>query len=225
MSELFGPFNAGAGANFDETQWRELMNSLFTSGVVKGAKVNGSAGGDLGVTVVGTGLQLRTASGCALAIGFAYENTANLTKTLSTADATLNRIDYLVIELDFVARTCALTVLVGTLASSPVLPTLTQSATKWDIPLASCTVNHGVTLLTSGMLTDRRVYSALGIPPVMGPGSGLNADTLDGQNSSAYLEYGAGAAWGNAFSVGVGPIGSRPAAGTKGNIYIQTPFS
>lgn len=234
MSETYGPFNAGSGAAFDETMWRELLGNLFTPGVIKGAKVSGSAGGDLAVTTAGSGLGLHLASGVATNYGFFYENSAQLTKTLTTADGTLNRIDRLVIELDFAARTVLSLVLVGTLASSPSAPTLTQSSTKWDIPLAQISVAHGVTLITSGMITDERTFSGVNVAnlPVGatvngniifttatdGPGSGNDADTLDGINSLGFLQIGS-----NGKKIYVGP--STPGDVTKWSIWLKTPFS
>lgn len=57
-----------------------------------------------------------------------------------------------------------------------------------------------------------------------GAGSGLDADTLDGLSSTAFPLVGSGGGFANR-TIGVGPIGSRPAAGNKGAIYIETPFS
>lgn len=183
MAEKYGPFNSGTGASFDETQWREWLANLFTPGVVKGAKVAGSAGGDLAVSAPGGSMNLNIATGCGFVYGFAYENDSTATKTIGTQGGGLNRIDYLVLKLDFVARTVLITVKVGTPGSSPVAPSLTQSATTWEVPLATVFVTNGVSTLNSGNLTDQRVYCTALVNPVMGSGSGLDADTLDGKNS------------------------------------------
>lgn len=187
MSQLYGPFNAGTGANFDETQWREFFGNLITAGVLKGAKVNGSAGGDLAITAPGGAMSVNLATGCAAVYGFGYENTATLAVTIGAADATLKRIDVVCIKFDFSARTVQVAVHVGTLAASPVAPALTQNATTWEVPLSQVFVSNGVTQITSGNLTDVRAYAASIInPSTQGSGSGLNADLLDGLDSTAF---------------------------------------
>lgn len=183
MAENYGPFNTGTGANFTETNWREWVGNLFTPGVVKGAKVGGSAGGDLAVTANGSNMVLTIATGAGIVYGFAYENDASTTKTIGTQGGGLNRIDYIVLKLDFVARTVLITVKVGTAASSPVAPSLTQSATTWEVPLFTVFIGNAVTSLNSGNLTDVRAYCSAIINPVMGAGSLLDADLLDGKTS------------------------------------------
>jgi hypothetical protein len=183
MAEKYGPFNSGTGAAFDETQWREWLANLFSPGVVKGAKVAGSAGGDLATTVVGGNMNVSIATGCGFVYGFAYENDAATVKTIGTQGGGLNRIDYVVLKLDFVARTVLIAVKVGTAASSPAAPSLTQSATVWEVPLCQVFVGNGVAALVSGNLTDSRAYCTALVNPVMGSGSGLDADLLDGKTS------------------------------------------
>jgi len=183
MAEKYGPFNSGGGASFDETQWREWLANLFTPGVVKSAKVAGSAGGDLGTTVAGGNMNVVIATGCGFVYGFAYENDSALTKTIATQGGGLNRIDYVVLKLDFAARTVLVTVKSGTPGSSPSAPSLTQSATTWEVPLCQVFVTNGAASLVSGNLTDSRVYCNVAVTPSMGAGSGLDADLLDGRAS------------------------------------------
>ena len=52
----------------------------------------------------------------------------------------------------------------------------------------------------------------------------LNADMVDGRHDTAFPLVGSGGGFANR-TIGVGPIGSRPAAGNKGAVYIETPFS
>lgn len=158
MAESYGPFQAGAGANFLDTQWGEMFNLLLSSGVFKGAKVSGSAGGDLAVTT-GGGLSVNVATGQAWVYGRWYQNDAAKNLALATADPSLPRIDYLVIKMDDSAHTIAAVVVTGTPASSPTAPALTQTATTWMIPLATVRVNAGATTPTS--ITDARAYATI----------------------------------------------------------------
>lgn len=132
-------------------------------------------------------MNVNVGTGLANAYGFFYENDASLALTLANSDATLNRIDYIIIQLLFASRTVLAAVLTGTLASNPVAPTLVQNATTWDIPLATVAVGHGVTTIVSGNITDARQYLGSVPPTLQGSGSGLNADMVDGLNSSAFV--------------------------------------
>ena len=187
MAETYGPFFSGAGDTFNETQWREFFGNMVSPGVVKSGKVNGSVGQDLAITTA-TGMNVTVGTGLAFAYGFFYENDASLTKGLNASDATLNRIDYIVIELNFTARTVLATVVTGTAASSPTAPALTQNATTWMIPLAQIYVGAGVSSINSGNITDHRSYTGSIPPSAQGSGSGLNADTIDGLDSTVFVQ-------------------------------------
>jgi hypothetical protein len=44
-------------------------------------------------------------------------------------------------------------------------------------------------------------------------------------NSNPLIPQIGGAAWAGSLAFGIGPIGSRPAPGTKGRVYLETSFS
>jgi hypothetical protein len=196
ISETYGPFNSGGGASILESQWREFIGALFTSGVLKGAKVNGSAGNDLAVSAPGGAMSVNLATGVACAYGFFYENDATLAKTIAASDPSLARIDRVVIRLDLAGRTVQSAVLTGTPSGSPVAPTLTQTSTTWEIPIARIAVGAGVTQIVGANVTDERVYT---IPNLAGNAIGnasgniplsngtlntsLNADKVDGADA------------------------------------------
>lgn len=186
MAETYGPFVTGSGSSFSETQWREFFGNIVSPGVVKNGLVNGVTGGDLGVSSTG-GMTVGVGTGLACAYGFFYENDSSLSLTLSGSDATLNRIDYIVIQLLFTSRTIGATIVTGTLASSPVAPTLTQTSTTWQIPLATVYVGHGVSSVNSGNITDMRAYTGAIAPKTQGSGSGLNADMVDSLHASSFV--------------------------------------
>jgi hypothetical protein len=237
MSEGYGPFNSGAGATFQEDKWREFFGNLISSGVFKSAKVNGSAGGDLAVSA-GSGLSVNIATGVAMTYGFFYENDATLNKTLITANPSLPRIDRIVVKLDVSARTVLIVVKPGTAASSPSAPTLTQTSSIYELSLAQVRVNAGATSPTS--ITDERTYGGAITPGNLpsgttiggqtpwtaandGSGSSLDADLLDGKESTAFVQVGAG-------NEAAPPVfllvtDTLPAAGIKGRICIKVPFT
>lgn len=188
MTQNYGPFASGAGSSFSETQWREFFGALVYPGVFKGASVNGVLAGDLVVAASGSTMAVTVQTGVAWVNGFYYENDALLTQAIAASDPSLNRIDFVTVRLDFVGRTVQVNVVQGTLASSPVAPTLSATATLWDVPLATVAVNHGVTSIVTANVTDQRQYAFINPPPFhQGSGSGLNADTVDGINSTAFV--------------------------------------
>lgn len=84
-------------------------------------------------------------------------NDADLAKTIATADALLNRIDvvYLEINEDSGTRVNSFAVLTGTPASSPVAPTLTQTSTLHQYPLAHVYVGAAVTSIVQDDITNK----------------------------------------------------------------------
>lgn len=57
-----------------------------------------------------------------------------------------------------------------------------------------------------------------------GSGNGLDADMVDGNHATAFPLVGTGSGFASR-TIGVGDLAHRPAAGNKGAIYIETPFS
>lgn len=127
-------------------------------------------GSELAVTASGVDLTLTVGPGSALLPigehGMPYAWASSRTVTLGAADLTQPRIDTVALRvyppgvvqegrIDLVA-------IAGTPAAAPVAPTLTQnSATYWEWPLADVRVDAGVSAVTSGKLTDRRVFAPL----------------------------------------------------------------
>lgn len=84
-------------------------------------------------------------------------NDADLSKTIATADALLDRIDvvYLEINTDSGTRANSFNVLTGTPASTPVAPSLTQTSTVFQYPLAHVYVDAAVTSITQAKITNK----------------------------------------------------------------------
>ena len=190
MAQFVGP-RYGA-TDFDASRWRDLLSNLFGVGVVRGARPQASAGGDLAVTNPST-LQYSVATGIAIIKGFMYVNdTVAVTGSLSAADPSLPRIDTIVVSWAYTSGVPTATVAVktGTPASIPVAPSLTQNDTVYEFPLADMRVNAAATVVAS--ITDRRTYTSAILGYTVGHASGnipisdgtvdtnLNADMVDG---------------------------------------------
>ena len=63
----------------------------------------------------------------------------------------------MVARADFVNRICGVYVLEGTPSANPVVPSITQTADRFEIPLATIYVASGATSLTQYNITDERV--------------------------------------------------------------------
>jgi len=103
------------------------------------------------------GLAVDAAAGIAVIDGYTYFNTTPLTLTLAAADASLPRIDLVVLRLDLDAREMRCAVLCGTPAASPAAPAPAVSETVHEIPLAEVYIAAGAQTLTAAGITDLRV--------------------------------------------------------------------
>jgi len=151
MAEQSFPFE-----NIDttESQFSEWATNFQETGV------QGSpTGTELGITVTGSDLNLTVASGQAFIRGHYYINTDDLVLAVTSA-GTNTRIDIVVVELDPEANTIVTKIVSGTaVASDPVAPTLTQSATGiYQLPIATLTIPNSTVVITSGMLVDTRTF-------------------------------------------------------------------
>jgi len=151
MAEQSFPFE-----NIDttESQFSEWATNFQETGV------QGSpTGTELGITVTGSDLNLTIAAGQAFIRGHYYINTDNLVLAVPSAGVN-TRIDIVVVELDPEANTIVTKIVSGTaVASDPVAPTLTQSATGiYQLPISTLTIPASTVVITSGMLTDTRTF-------------------------------------------------------------------
>lgn len=116
-----------------------------------------------------TNLQVRAATGMNVIVGAGagwinghkMVNTADLTLAIDAADVVLNRIDDVIFYVDLTTRTMGVEVLKGTAASTPVAPTLTRTANRYEMCLAQIAVNKQTSAITASMITDTRGNSTL----------------------------------------------------------------
>ena len=152
MTQTYFPFDAGAGANVTESQWSSMGQYWRGSGVIATAANYLEVYGD------SSGMQAKVKTGKAWIKGHYFESDAVVTLAVSAADPSNPRWDRVVVHLDWTGNTIALTVLTGTAGASPTAPTLTQSASIWEIPLARVYVPAGASTIRVGDVVDERVY-------------------------------------------------------------------
>lgn len=83
-------------------------------------------------------------------------NDSVMVLTVDASEAVLHRIDAVVLEVDtdVAVRANSIKIIKGTPGSSPVAPTMANTATKHQYRLANIAVNAGVTQITAGNITN-----------------------------------------------------------------------
>ena len=150
---------------YTQPEFAEVLEKIFTDGVFTDI--------DNELEVVETdpaALAVRVNTGEAWIQGFWYQNTAYLTKSLAVADPDNDRIDRIVLRLDTITNfKISIEVLEGTPGAEPTAPTLTQTASTYEISLAQVLVEATVTSIANAKITDEREYAAI---------SGVDLSTL-----------------------------------------------
>lgn len=116
-----------------------------------------------------TNLQVRASSGMNVIVGAGSGwinghkmiNTADMSLAVNAADVLLNRIDAVIFYVDFNAREMGISIKTGTLANSPVAPTLQRDDSRFELCLAQISVAKQITGITASMITDTRGNSNL----------------------------------------------------------------
>lgn len=149
MTIKSGFFNSIAG---DRKYDAEDINKFFDGVIVEGVL---SAIGDIFLVSPSSGLTVAIGSGKAWFLRSWIENTADAFLTLSTADVTYDRIDIIALDFDKSdqVRENDIIVVEGTPASSPVPPTLIDTATHLQKPLAHILVGVNETVIDVGDIT------------------------------------------------------------------------
>ncbi|MGF9979360.1 hypothetical protein [Viridibacillus arvi] len=93
--------------------------------------------------------------------GYYLTNDDNYSLTLDKGDTTLNRIDRIVVRLDFIERKMLVAVKKGTLSASPVAPTLKRDADAYELALADVYVAKGALTISQASITDTRLNKSL----------------------------------------------------------------
>jgi hypothetical protein len=142
-----------------------LIFRAFSNGIIDGLS------GEIVVSSTGSSMTLNVAAGAGLVQGILYDQlVAGTLGPVEAAHATLARIDTVAIEVvppgageDIEGRS-ELVIIKGTAAASPVAPTLTQTASLYQMALYDVLVGAAVTVIGSDKLTDRRSFTTANIP-------------------------------------------------------------
>lgn len=152
----FGMFNS---INGDRKYKAEDFAQYFATFIGNGIFVKPSD--CLQIFANGDSMSVTVRAGKAWVNGYYLINDDNYTLPLSVGDTTLNRIDRIVIRLDFVQRKMSVEVKKGTLSASPVAPTLKRDADAYELALADVYIAKGALTINQAAVTDTRLNNNL----------------------------------------------------------------
>lgn len=151
MAVLSGFFNSVSDdRKYDAESFNNFLEGVIAEGVFS------TIGGYL-IVSPSAGMQIQIASGKAWFLKSWLYNTAVAYLTLDASEPLLDRID--IIALDFDKSTGVrendIVIVKGTPAASPVAPTLTDTSTHLQVPLAHIYVNAGASTIGAGDITNK----------------------------------------------------------------------
>ena len=144
---------------YDRSYKAENFAEFFASFIGNGVFPNPATG--LQVVATDNNMNIRIKAGKAWINGYYYVNTDDCIHTIEVADSLLNRIDRVVLRLDFINREIKSYVKKGAFSSTPVAPTLQRDADAYEICLSEVKVNKGIIKISQVDITDTRLNNSL----------------------------------------------------------------
>ncbi len=142
--------------NGDRKYKSEDFASYFASFIGDGVFPNPSTGLQV---IDNNDMSVAVQAGKGWIKGYFYQNTDDFILKIDLADSLLNRIDRVVLRLDYNKRAVNLFIKKGTFASSPVAPLLQRDADIYELGLADVYVRAGVISIIQSNITDLRLDS------------------------------------------------------------------
>ncbi|MGE6515205.1 hypothetical protein [Lysinibacillus sphaericus] len=152
----FGMFNS---INGDRRYKADDFAQYFATFIGNGIFVKPSD--CLQVMAVTNAMKVIIRPGKAWVNGYYLINDADHTLNIESSDTGLNRIDRIVIRLDFLQRKMSVEVKKGALSASPVAPTLKRDADAYELALADIYIAKGALTITQATITDTRLNNNL----------------------------------------------------------------
>lgn len=177
-------FNAQMqGNSYDRVYLAEDFARYFASFIGNGVFPTPST--NLQVVAINSNMTIKIKIGKAWINGYFYENTEDLTHVIEVADGLLNRIDLVVLRLDFNNREIKSYVKKGAFATEPKVPELIRNSDMYEIALASVRINRGIIGINQSDITDLRQNSSYcGL--VTGVVQQINVDNLFAQYQDSF---------------------------------------
>lgn len=150
-----GFFNS---VNGDRIYKAEEFAEYFSTFIGNGVFPNPSDGLQVTESV---GMDVIVNSGQGWVNGYYIVNDTDYTLSLDVADGVLNRIDRIVMQLNYLTRAITLVIKKGSLSSEPIAPVLQRDTDVYELALADIYVSKGAVSITQSKITDTRLNSEL----------------------------------------------------------------
>lgn len=160
MAITYGFFNATKRSDgtydraYNSDQISDMFEGLVSDGVFESI-------GDAMVVTAKSGMTVQVGTGRASIDGRWIKNDAKMDITLAASNIALNRWSAIVIRLNMSSRTMSIVEKVGTAATNPVKPSLTNSNTVKEKCLAYVYVKAGAGSITQVDITDMRADTSV----------------------------------------------------------------
>lgn len=155
MTIRSGIFNS---VNGDRRYKAEDFASYFATFIGNGVFPNPSTG----FQVIANGnMTVTLKAGKGWINGYYIVNDDDYILAIDASDGVLNRIDRVVLQLNYFNRSIAPIIKKGSYATSPIAPTLKRDADAWELVLADITVGKGALVINQSSITDLRLNNAL----------------------------------------------------------------
>lgn len=155
--ETSGFFNAKlVNGKYDKEYFAEDFASYFANFVTDGV-FGGSSDQVQVLALTSPSMNISVNSGRAFIKGYWYKNVGPVEFPIDIADGVLDRIDVIVLRLNFTDGEIKAAVKKGTPSSSPSAPTLQRDEDFWELKLAEIRINHGITKITQSEILDTRL--------------------------------------------------------------------
>ncbi|MGE7216580.1 hypothetical protein ACQKJC_08780 [Priestia koreensis] len=106
--------------------------------------------------VASADMKTKIKSGSAWIGGYMYENTSEVLLTHEPSDGSLNRIDRIVIRLNYQERSIKAAIKPSIVSSSPVAQTLQRDSDIYELAIADVYIKAGSLTITQANITDQR---------------------------------------------------------------------
>lgn len=139
---------------YKATDFAKYFGSFIGNGVFPNPSTN------LQVTSNGD-MTVSLSKGLAWTEGYLYDNTDNLILIIDHSDATLKRIDRVVLRCDFIKREIKAYIKKGTFASDPVAPKLQRNVDAYELSVAKIMIDQGIISIQQSKITDTRLDNSV----------------------------------------------------------------
>lgn len=152
----YGFFNSVNGdRKYNADQISNYFKGLISNGVFQNV-------GNAFIVTANSDMSVNIGSGKAYINGKWIDNDNSFNLSIDSADTAYDRIDTIVIRLDYSERKIGIKILKGTASASPSAVTISRDNTLYDLKLAEIRVKANATKITTANITDYRMSNVCG---------------------------------------------------------------